>query len=162
MIAGWAAAAPTAVGGATINDLFVDRERAVAMAVYIAGPLIGANVWRFFIFSLFTICDFSGFVIGPIAGGFIAQTIGVKYVFITMSALCSLAALIGIPFLRETYAPVIRIRLAKMSSEPEKVAEAHLPMNKPIWHILWLNLSRPVILLSHSFICFILSLYLAM
>ena len=44
MIAGWAAAAPTAVGGATINDLFVDRERAVAMAVYIAGPLIGANV----------------------------------------------------------------------------------------------------------------------
>jgi MFS family permease len=142
-LSGWAAAAPTAVGGATINDLFVDRERAVAMAVYIAGPLIG-------------------FVIGPIAGGFIAQTIGVKYVFITMSALCSLAALIGIPFLRETYAPVIRLRLAKMSSEPEKVAEAHLPMNKPIWHILWLNLSRPVILLSHSFICFILSLYLAM
>jgi hypothetical protein len=44
MIGGWAAAAPEAVGGATVNDLFEDRERAVAMAVYVTGPLIGENV----------------------------------------------------------------------------------------------------------------------
>ena len=42
MIAGWVAAASTAVGGAIINDLFLDRERAVAMSVYVAGPLVGA------------------------------------------------------------------------------------------------------------------------
>ena len=40
---GWAAAAPEAVGAATVNDLFVDRERAVAMAIYVTGPLIGKN-----------------------------------------------------------------------------------------------------------------------
>jgi hypothetical protein len=44
MVGGWAAAAPEAVGGATVNDLFLDRERAGAMAFFIAGPLVGANV----------------------------------------------------------------------------------------------------------------------
>src|ERR1700691_585210 len=103
-----------------------------------------------------------GFVVGPVIGGFIAQNIGSKYVFIVMSALCGLAALICIPFLRETYAPVIRLKLTSTSSIPEKAAQTHIPKNQSIWRILWLNLSRPVILLSHSFICFILSLYLAM
>jgi MFS family permease len=104
----------------------------------------------------------AGFVVGPIAGGFIAQHIGLKYIFIIMSALCGVAALIGIPCLKETYAPVIRLRLGKLSSDSEKVAQTLLYKNESIWRKLWLNLSRPVILLSHSFICFILSLYLAM
>lgn len=99
---------------------------------------------------------------GPIAGGFIAQNIGVKYILIVMSALCGLAALIGIPCLKETYAPVIRSGLATTSSESEKAYQTRRPKNESIWHILWLNLSRPVILLSRSFICFILSLYLAL
>jgi len=141
MIGGWAAAAPEAVGAATVNDLFADREKAVAMAVYVTGPLIG-------------------FVIAPVAGGFIAQTIGFKYVFIITSALCGLAALIGIPFLRETYAPVIRLRLARSSHL--KMPQTFTPENQSIRRIMWLNLSRPVTLLTRSFICFILSLYLAM
>jgi MFS family permease len=112
------------------------------MAVYVTGPLIG-------------------FVIAPVTGGFIAQNIGFKYVFIIISALCGLAALIGIPFLRETYAPVIRLRLAR-SSNLEKATQTFAPENQSIGRIMWLNLSRPVTLLTRSFICFILSLYLAM
>jgi hypothetical protein len=95
------------------------------------------------------------FVVGPITGAFIVQNIGVKYIFIVMSALCGVAALIGIPCLKETYAPVIR-------SDSKETYQILPKRKESIWHILWLNLSRPIILLSHSFICFILSLYLAL
>jgi MFS family permease len=100
----------------------------------------------------------SGGVVGPIAGGFITQSIGVKYIFIIPSVLCGVAALIGIPCLKETYAPVIRLDQAKRSSDYGKEAQTK---NESIWHILWLNLSRPLVLLTRCFICFILSLYLA-
>lgn len=124
------------------------------------GFIVGVDILCFPILFVFTtwICDFQG----PIAGGFIAQNIGIKYIFIVMSALCGLAALIGIPCLKETYAPVIRSGLATTFSESEKAYQTRRQKNESIWHTLWLNLSRPVILLSHSFICFILSLYLAL
>jgi MFS family permease len=161
IIAGWAAAPPTAIAGGTVNDLFSDRDRAAAMAFYVAMPLIGVSKDIVFLYIL-QINLHAQFVVGPISGAFIAQNIGVKYVFIVMSALCGIAALICIPCLKETYAPVIRSRLATTCSDSEKVYQALPPKKESIWHILWLNLSRPVILLSHSFICFILSLYLAL
>jgi len=142
-LAGWAAAPPTAIAGGTINDIFFERERAAAMALYVAMPLLG-------------------FVAGPIMGGFIVQNMGEKYIFIIMSGLCGLAALIGIPCLRETYAPVIRLSLAKRSSDSDTPVWTPTGTNGSIWHILWLNLSRPIVLLLRSFICFILSLYFAM
>ncbi|KIM71778.1 hypothetical protein PILCRDRAFT_16737 [Piloderma croceum F 1598] len=142
-LSGFAAAPPSAIAGGTINDLFAERERAAAMAFLLVTPLIGS-------------------VIGPIIGGYISQSVGVKYVFVFLSALCGAAALIGIPCLKETYAPVVRLAQAKRSSDFEKLVEALAPKNRSMWHTLWLNLSRPVILLTRSFICFILSLYLAM
>jgi MFS family permease len=116
------------------------------MAIYSLGPLIGPAV-------------------GPIAGGFITETIGFKYVFIVITALCGVAALIGIPLLRETYAPVIRLRIARKSSDPEKAAKAHphlLQAHGSSWHLITVNLVRPFMLLTRSFVCFILSLYMAL
>jgi MFS family permease len=104
----------------------------------------------------------SGVAIGPVVGGFIAQHMDAKYVFIAMSMSCGAAAVIGIPFLRETYAPVIRSRVAKKTSNLEKAPQTLMTKDESIWKTLWLNLSRPAILLTHSFICFIFSLYLAM
>jgi MFS family permease len=40
--AGLAGSAPIACGGGVIADLFVERERASAMALYSLGPLLGA------------------------------------------------------------------------------------------------------------------------
>jgi hypothetical protein len=103
--------------------------------------------------------------LGPIAGGFIAQSIGVKYVFIVVSVLNGIAALIGIPLLRETYAPVIRLRMALKSADPEKAAREHPALaatHHSKLYILWINLSRPAIMLTCSFLCFILSLYMAL
>ncbi|KAG5650905.1 hypothetical protein H0H81_010579, partial [Sphagnurus paluster] len=141
-LAGLSGSAPIACGAGSVGDLFSERERASAMAVYSLGPLIGP-------------------VIGPIAGGFIAQTIGIKWVFICISILCGFAAAIGIPLLKETYAPVIRLRRTK--NDPEALAKitavANVHQNKAAF--LWENLKRPLIMLSRSFICFILSLYMA-
>ncbi|KAF8068729.1 major facilitator superfamily domain-containing protein [Lyophyllum atratum] len=143
-LAGFSGSAPVACGGGSIGDLFSERDRASAMAVYSLGPLIGP-------------------VIGPIAGGFIAQTVGIKWVFIVIAILCAVAAAIGIPLLKETYGPVIRLRRAQRSGDVEalariaKVADVH--ENKLAF--LWENLTRPIVMLSRSFICFILSLYMA-
>jgi hypothetical protein len=149
------------------------------MALYIIMPFIGTYTQSLFV-SMLTKYDlirshrwcvylscyliffmFINFV-GPIAGGYIVQCVGVEYIFIVTSASCGVAAVIGILFLKETYAPVIRLGLAETSSDPEKVIDIPEPKSKFIWHILWLNLSRPVVLLTQSFICFILSLYFAM
>jgi len=44
IIAGLAASAPIAVVGGSINDLFSDRERALAMSIYTFMPIIGAYI----------------------------------------------------------------------------------------------------------------------
>lgn len=134
------------------------------MAIYTLGPLLGTLKIHFY-FSRVLISHILGPVLGPIAGGFIAQSIGIKYIFIIISCLCGVCALIGIPLLRETYAPVIRLGLAKKSADPEKAAKAHPALasaHGSMWRIIWLNLSRPAIMLTRSFICFILSAYMAL
>ena len=77
---------------------------------------------------------------------------------------CAVAALFGIPLLKETYAPVICLRRAA-KADPEKNTKipSHLLQERGSkLHVLWVNLSRPIIILTHSFICFILSLYMAL
>jgi MFS family permease len=65
-----------------VGDLFSAHDRASAMALYSLGPLLGTLSQL--------ACDNSlmlyiGPVIGPIAGGFIAETVGIKYVFIVIA-----------------------------------------------------------------------------
>ncbi|KAG6916739.1 hypothetical protein DXG01_005559 [Tephrocybe rancida] len=144
LLAGFSGSAPVSCGGGSMGDLFSERERASAMAVYSLGPLIGP-------------------VVGPIAGGFIAQAVGVKWVFIVLASFHGLAALLGIPLLRETYGPVIRLRRAKASGDPEALALIYSVTNlhKNSFGFVWENLRRPLVILFRSFICFVLSLYMA-
>ena len=146
ILSGFAGSAPIACGGGTVSDLFSEKERASAMAIYSLGPLVGP-------------------VIGPVAGGFIAQTIGFKYIFVVIGALCAVAAALGIPFLRETYHPVIRLRRARQSSDPEAAARAHPHLQAEHagkLHRLYVDMTRPFILLTRSIICFLLSAYMAL
>ncbi|KAG1755713.1 major facilitator superfamily domain-containing protein [Suillus lakei] len=145
-LAGLSGSAPIACGSGVISDLFVERERASAMAIYSIGPMIGP-------------------AIGPVMGGFIAESVGVQYVFYVIAAISGVAAILGIPFMRETYAPVIRLRLNNVALDPEKTSVGHPALtahHMGKWSYLWVNLKRPVILLTRSFICFILSLYMAL
>lgn len=84
--AGLSGGAPIAIGGGSVGDLFSERDRASAMAIYNLGPLIGTSTDT----SLSPMSDqlpLLGPAMGPIAGGFIAQTVGVKWVFIVISSL---------------------------------------------------------------------------
>ncbi|KAJ6561452.1 major facilitator superfamily domain-containing protein [Mycena vulgaris] len=144
-LVGFSGSAPIACGGGVISDLFSEKDRAAAMAIYSLGPLIGP-------------------VVGPIAGGFVTEKIGIKYVFIIVAGLGGVASAIGIPFLRETYSPILRLKIAKLSADPEKTAAAHpvlLAEHSSKLHYLWINLSRPAVLLFGSLVCFMLSLYMA-
>ena len=74
--------------------------------------------------------------------------------------------MLGIPFLRETYAPVI-IQIGKLRkdvSDPEKTARLQrlLVHDKDKLQLLRENFVRPITLLTCNFICFILSLYMAL
>ncbi|KAJ6560589.1 major facilitator superfamily domain-containing protein [Mycena vulgaris] len=145
-LVGLSGSAPIACGGGVITDLFSERDRGAAMAIYSLGPLIGP-------------------VVGPIAGGgFVIESIGVRWMFLIVAALGGVASVIGLPLLRETYSPVIRVRKAEKAIDPEKVAGRHpvlLREHQSKLHTLWINLSRPAILLFGSLICFMLSLYMA-
>jgi MFS family permease len=106
-----------------------------------------------------------GPAIGPVIGGFLAESVGIQYDFYIVVAICGIAAALGIPFMRESYAPVIRLRRENMAADLEKatVGDPTLtPHHMDKWDYLWINLKRPVILLTRSFICFILSLYMAL
>ncbi|KAG2132056.1 multidrug resistance protein 4 [Suillus clintonianus] len=142
-LAGFAGSAPISCGVGVISDLFSESDRAAAMALYNVGPLLGP-------------------VIGPVMGGFMAESLGVQYDFYVVTAISGAAAMLGIPLMRESYAPVIRLRRAKSSPDLEKAAKGHPAFTMNKWAYLWINLKRPFILLTQSFICFILSLYMAL
>ena len=115
--------------------------------------------------SLFTLGPLIGPSVGPVAGGFIAQTIGYKWIFIVIAIFSGAGGVLGIIFLQETYAPVIQLNRAR-----EEIAKGNktfdhdilLEQHKDIKHVIWVNMTRPFALLFKSFICFILSLYMGM
>ena len=76
--------------------------------------------------------------------------------------ICGVASLVGIPFLKETYAPVIRLRSAARLADPEVIAGRRPVSRETQLHVLWVNLTRPLIILTRSLICFMLSLYMAL
>jgi MFS family permease len=67
VLSGLSGSVPIALGGGSISDLFAESERSSAMALYSLGPLLGP-------------------AIGPVAGGYIAETIGVNWVFIIIAS----------------------------------------------------------------------------
>ena len=87
-------------------------------------------------------------------GGFITTGLNYHWVFWLIAIIAGAASIVGIPTLRETYAPIIIARRNKKLGKP-------MPPSRPLGELLWENLSRPIILLTRSFICFILSLYMA-
>jgi hypothetical protein len=79
------------------------------------------------------------------------------------TVLSGVMGLFGIPCLSETYGPIIRKRKTQTSPDPEKNAldsdSPYQGMTKTQYIIG--NVTRPLVLLT-SFLCFILSLYMAL
>ena len=66
------------------------------MSIYTLGPLIGSFVCPISVIPFLMISK-KGPVVGPIAGGYIVQTVGIKYIFITIAGQALLASIIRVP-----------------------------------------------------------------
>lgn len=80
---------------------------------------------------------------------------------------CGVASVVALPLLRETYGPVIQKRRERkrLAADPEaaaRAASASQQTTREKLQVLYDNLTRPVILLTRSFICFILSAFMAL
>ncbi|KAG2038282.1 multidrug resistance protein 4 [Suillus americanus] len=139
-LAGFVGSIPVTCGGAIVSDLFSERDRASAMAQYFVGHLIGP-------------------VVAHVMGSFINKPV----VFDVVVGICSIVTpILGILLMRESYAPVIRLRRDKNSLDPERAATMHPAFTMKKWAYLWINLKRPFMIMTRSFICFILSLYMVL
>ncbi|KAJ5219653.1 MFS multidrug transporter [Penicillium chermesinum] len=109
--AGLGGSASLAVGGGVLADCFRPEERGKSVSMYSLAPLLGPAV-------------------GPIAGGFIAERTTWRWVFYATSIADACIQVIGLFFLRESYAPVIlaarAARLRKETGDETYYTEADL------------------------------------
>ncbi|KAK4072685.1 uncharacterized protein Triagg1_5730 [Trichoderma aggressivum f. europaeum] len=88
-LAGIGASTPISIAGAVIADLYIPEERTPASAIYGLGLLIGPPT-------------------GPIMGGYLTQTVGVRYGFVLTAALGAVALVLSVLLLPETDHAIIR------------------------------------------------------
>ncbi|KAA1478677.1 MFS polyamine transporter [Dentipellis sp. KUC8613] len=93
-LSGLGGSAPLSVSGGVIADMFSAEERGQALAIYTLAPLIGP-------------------VIGPIVGAWIAELSHWQWVFRATSIADGCVQLLGILFLKETFAPLLLERKAE-------------------------------------------------
>ncbi|KAH7039896.1 major facilitator superfamily domain-containing protein [Microdochium trichocladiopsis] len=92
-LAGLASSCPLTIGAGSIADIVPLRRRGLAMTFWVMGPLVGPTI-------------------GPLAGGYLAESRGWRWVFWLISILAALGWILGFIFLRESYATVILKRKA--------------------------------------------------
>jgi MFS family permease len=137
---------PFTNSGGVIADMFMARERGLALSAFALAPFLGP-------------------VIGPIVGGFLGMAAGWKWVMGLLTILCGLMWFLGAALKPETYAPVLlRQRAKTLSKLTGKVYCSKLDLDQgrvTIKAALKTSLSRPLVLLFKEPIVLILSIYLA-
>ena len=130
--------------GSGINaDLFRPHERGRAVAVYTMAPLVGV-------------------VIGPIAGGFLVQYTSWRWCFYVVSIAGGAVQVFGLPFFRETYAPVLLQRKCKRLRKTTKNPNLYTDHDSvSLRQLLRTSLVRPFRLLGTQPIVQVWSLYCA-
>ncbi|KAJ8061987.1 hypothetical protein OCU04_009770 [Sclerotinia nivalis] len=108
--AGCAGGPPTALGGASIGDMFLRDQRGIAMAIWGMGPLMGP-------------------IVGPIIGGVLAATCGWRWAFWLEAIIAGVSFIGGFFLLQETY-PVVILeyktkRIIKETGDMAKVSALH-------------------------------------
>lgn len=144
-IDGIAFSAPMTLVGGTLADLWKNEERGVPMAAFSAAPFIGP-------------------AIGPLAGGFLSDNLGWRWLY-WMQLILSGTVWFLITFtVPETYAPTLLARRAKKlratTGDDKFVTEADLDL-RPLFERLRLFLIRPFQLLFLEPIVFFISVYMS-
>lgn len=145
LIDGIAFSAPMTLVGGTLADLWKNEERGVPMAVFSAAPFIGP-------------------AIGPLAGGFLGDAAGWRWLYwiqLILSGICWVVITFTVP---ETYAPVILDKRAKKlrkdTGDDRYVTEKDIDA-RPFGQQLRIFLLRPLQLLFLEPIVFLISLYMS-
>jgi MFS family permease len=145
-LAGAFGSSPLSNAGGVIADLFPARDRGLAMSVFAASPFLGP-------------------ALGPIAGGFLGETAGWRWVMGLMAAFSGLAWIVVSFIVPETYAPVLlRQRAQKLSKVTGKVYMTKADFEQgavTIGEAMKTALTRPWILLIKEPIVTIMSIYMA-
>jgi len=145
LIDGIAFSAPMTLVGGTLADLWRTEERGIPMAAFSAAPFIGP-------------------AIGPLVGGFLADSKGWRWLY-WIQLILSGAVWFLITFtVPETYAPRLLARRARKlrssTGDSRYVTEQDLDL-RPLSQRLRLFLLRPFQLLFQELIVFFLSLYMS-
>ncbi|KAF9042749.1 MFS polyamine transporter [Hymenopellis radicata] len=142
--------APLAAGGGSLADMWRPEERGKAIAIYSLAPLLGP-------------------VIGPIAGGWIAEKTTWRWVFWSTCIFDVFVQVLGLFFLRETYPPVLlerRAQAIRKSMDPEKgnrrVRTVFEEAESRDWkHLFGKAFARPVALFIYEPIVQVIAVYSA-
>ncbi|XXG98917.1 hypothetical protein Hte_005248 [Hypoxylon texense] len=118
LLMGLAGAVPLTIGSGSIADIMPVEKRGGAMAAWALGPLLGP-------------------CIGPIAGGYLIEAAGWRWVYWLIVILAGVLIPLSFVFLRETFAPVILERktqkLRKETGNPQlgsKLSERLTPKDQ--------------------------------
>lgn len=115
--------------------------------------------------AVFAAAPFLGPAIGPIAGGFLGQAAGWRWIMAFMAIFSGIALVIGALLAPETYAPVLlRRRAERLSKLTGKVYLSKLDIDRGpvrLGDALKTSLTRPWILLFREPIVIIMSTYMA-
>ncbi|KAJ6585510.1 MFS polyamine transporter [Mycena capillaripes] len=149
-LAGVGGSAPLAIGGAILGDIFEAEQRGQAVAIYSLAPLLGP-------------------VIGPVCGAFIAEKSTWRWVFWSTSIVDVAVQVLGILYLRESYAPFLLEQKAnqiRKSLDAEKGPVRHVrskyASEDRTWKkIIQIALTRPFVLFYYEPIVQLLGIYMA-
>lgn len=143
-VAGLLGSAGIALGGGTIADMFDAKQRAKVVGKYVLGILIGP-------------------VVGPIAGGFLTEKLSWRWTFWLMTIIAAINSIVGLLFLRETYAPVLlHQRAVRMSVELQAPTIAADHDSRTLKRRLWQAVKRPLKILFLQPIVLVLASYMAL
>ncbi|EMD32337.1 hypothetical protein CERSUDRAFT_161702 [Gelatoporia subvermispora B] len=149
-LAGLGGSAPLSIGGGVLGDLWRPEERGQAIALYSLAPLLGP-------------------VIGPAAASWVAQRSTWRWCFWSTGIVDGFVQVLGLLFLKETFAPVLLERKAgrirqSMDLETGGYRAVRTPYDNADreWrNILKKSLTRPFALFIREPIVQVLGLYMA-
>ncbi|KAF4971449.1 hypothetical protein FZEAL_9848 [Fusarium zealandicum] len=144
--AGAFGSSPLTNAGGVIADMFDARERGLATALFAMAPFLGPTI-------------------GPIAGGFLGESEGWRWVEGMMAIFTGIVWIVNCLVIPETYAPyLLRRRATVLSEKTGKVYISHVDAGRPRTTIaaqFKVALLRPWILLFKEPIVLLTSIYMA-
>ncbi|KAJ1556406.1 hypothetical protein HK405_010112 [Cladochytrium tenue] len=142
-LAGLGGSGPLVIGGGVLADVFHDTQRGLGMAIFTLVVVLGPCV-------------------GPIAAGFMAQTISWRWIFFVVSIFDVLVQIIGAVWLRESYGPVLLARRARQMRKQTGNPSLHAPGegSASIASKMRTSVERPFVLLFTQPIVFVTAVYM--